>query len=80
MTESLRPVAVEERIHALDLLRGWAMFGVLWSNLNDHYGVRDPAGGLDRAPSGSRTTSSTCAPPITGAPERCSRSASCMAP
>jgi len=49
VADSLRPVAAEERIHALDLLRGWAMFGVLWSNLNDHYGVRDPASGLDRA-------------------------------
>ena len=49
MAESLRPVAAEERIHALDLLRGWAMFGVLWSNLNDHYGVRDPGNGPDRA-------------------------------
>jgi len=49
MAESLRPVASEERIHALDLLRGWAMFGVLWSNLNDHYAPTDPATGLDHA-------------------------------
>jgi uncharacterized protein len=34
---SLRPVAPSERIGGLDLLRGWAMFGVLWSNLNDWY-------------------------------------------
>lgn len=34
---SLRPVAPEERIGALHLPRGWAMFGVLWSNLNDVY-------------------------------------------
>lgn len=45
----LAPVAPEERIHALDLLRGWAMFGVLWSNLNDWYGTAEPAGGFDRA-------------------------------
>jgi uncharacterized protein len=36
-TDVLRPVAPQERIRALDLLRGWAMFGVLWSNLNDGY-------------------------------------------
>lgn len=30
---SLHPVAPEERIGALDLLRGWAMFGVLLSNM-----------------------------------------------
>src|SRR5437764_9587489 len=30
---SLRPVAPEERIGALDLLRGWAIFGVLLSNM-----------------------------------------------
>ena len=43
----LAPVAPNERIHALDLLRGFAMFGVLWSNLNDHYGTRAPATALD---------------------------------
>src|SRR3954469_12109583 len=37
LTDVLRPVAPQERIRALDLLRGWAMFGVLWSNLNDGY-------------------------------------------
>ena len=42
-SDSLGPVLPEERIHALDLLRGWAMFGVLLSNLNDAYGTRDPA-------------------------------------
>jgi uncharacterized protein len=45
----LAPVRPEERIHALDLLRGWAMFGVLWSNLNDWYGTRDPVTKLDGA-------------------------------
>jgi uncharacterized protein len=45
----LAPVAPDERIHALDLLRGWAMFGVLWSNLNDWYGTADATSGLDRA-------------------------------
>src|SRR5678816_2966999 len=36
------PVAPEERIVALDLLRGFALFGVLLSNLNDWYGTTDP--------------------------------------
>jgi len=48
-SRSLAPIAPEERIHALDLLRGWALFGVLWSNLNDWYGTADPVTGLDRA-------------------------------
>src|SRR5262245_27699680 len=43
------PVAAPERIGATDMLRGWAMFGVLWSNLNDWYGTTDPITGLDRA-------------------------------
>ncbi len=48
-TTDLEPVAPNERIQALDLLRGWAMFGVLWSNLNDWYGVADETTWLDRA-------------------------------
>jgi hypothetical protein len=32
---TLEPVAPWERIHGLDLLRGFAMFGVMWSNLRD---------------------------------------------
>jgi len=44
----LEPVAPSERIHALDLLRGWAMFGVLLSNLNDWYGTADETTRLDR--------------------------------
>jgi uncharacterized protein len=47
VSTSLEPVAPAERIAALDLLRGWAMFGVLWSNLNDWYGTTDPATRLD---------------------------------
>jgi len=35
-------------MQALDVLRGWALFGVLWSNLNDWYGTRDPITALDR--------------------------------
>jgi uncharacterized protein len=44
----LEPVAPPERIQGLDLLRGWAMFGVLWSNLNDWYGTADPTTSFDR--------------------------------
>src|SRR5689334_11921971 len=44
----LAPVAPDERIGALDLLRGWALFGVLWSNLNDWYVAVPPATALDR--------------------------------
>jgi len=49
VAEVLRPVAPQERIGALDLLRGWAMFGVLWSNLNDVYGPRAAATTFDHA-------------------------------
>lgn len=49
MTDVLRPVAPQERIGALDLLRGWAMFGVLWSNLNDDYAAHVSTTALDRA-------------------------------
>ena len=45
----LEPVAPSERIEGLDLLRGWAMFGVLWSNLNDWYYTTSPVTRLDRA-------------------------------
>lgn len=47
-TTGLEPVAPAERIQALDLLRGWAMFGVLLSNLNDWYGTTDETTRLDR--------------------------------
>jgi uncharacterized protein len=49
VADVLRPVAPQERIGALDLLRGWAMFGVLWSNLNDGYGTLKPFTTLDHA-------------------------------
>ena len=35
------PVAAQERLVLIDVLRGLAMFGVLWSNLNDWYGGID---------------------------------------
>ena len=49
MADVLRPVAPGERIRALDLLRGWAMFGVLWSNLNDWYNPAAAKTPLDHA-------------------------------
>ena len=49
MADVLRPVAPEERIGALDMLRGWAMFGVLWSNLNDWYNPTATTTPLDHA-------------------------------
>ena len=55
MTDVLKPVAPEERIRALDLLRGWAMFGVLWSNLNGDYATSKPVSGLDHALSWAQT-------------------------
>lgn len=39
---ALEPVAPSERIAGLDVLRGWAMFGVLLSNLNDWYDPTTP--------------------------------------
>jgi uncharacterized protein len=44
-----QPVAAQERILLIDLLRGLAMFGVLWSNLNDWYGPPDPHTTLESA-------------------------------
>ncbi len=35
----LSPVAAEERLQTLDVLRGLAMFGVILSNFNDSYGA-----------------------------------------
>lgn len=45
----LAPVDPQDRILLLDVLRGFAMFGVLWSNLNDWYGRADPSSNLDYA-------------------------------
>ena len=46
---TLGPVAPGERLVALDVLRGWTMFGVLWSNLVDWYGTTGPSTSVDRA-------------------------------
>ena len=45
----LAPVAPQERIPLLDVLRGFCLFGVLWSNLNDWYTTANPATHLDQA-------------------------------
>src|SRR5215471_2518882 len=37
----LAPVAPSERIATLDILRGFGLFGVLWSNLNEQLGTHD---------------------------------------
>src|ERR1041384_3570571 len=47
--QELAPVAPNERIALLDVLRGFCLFGVLWSNLNDWYMFLDPATPLDNA-------------------------------
>lgn len=45
---NLTPITPSERIQALDLLRGLALFGVLWANLNDWYGTVEPVTAIDR--------------------------------
>jgi uncharacterized protein len=45
----LVPVSGSDRVLLLDVLRGLAMFGVLWSNLNDWYGATDPVTGLQHS-------------------------------
>src|SRR5262245_60262633 len=37
----LAPVAPSERIATLDILRGFGLFGVLWSNLIEQFGTHD---------------------------------------
>jgi uncharacterized protein len=49
VTPQLVPVAPQERVPLFDVLRGFCLFGVLWSNLNDWYSVRDPATRFDNA-------------------------------
>ena len=45
----LTPVAPQERVQLFDVLRGFCLFGVLWSNLNDWYTVAEPVTTLDHA-------------------------------
>jgi uncharacterized protein len=40
-SEELAPVAPSERIATLDILRGFGLFGVLWSILNARVGAPD---------------------------------------
>lgn len=42
-----QPVAASERIHAIDIIRGFALFGVLWMNLYEHRGLVFPYDALD---------------------------------
>jgi uncharacterized protein len=49
MAAELTPVAPQERIALFDVLRGFCLFGVLWSNLNDWYTVAAPATSFDHA-------------------------------
>lgn len=44
----LSPVPPAARIPTLDVLRGFTLFGVLWSNLNDWYAPTVPSTALDR--------------------------------
>src|SRR5204863_485058 len=48
-TAELVPVAPHERVVLFDVLRGFCLFGVLWSNLNAWYTVAAPATTLDHA-------------------------------
>ena len=45
----LAPIATHERIALFDVLRGFCLFGVLWSNLNDWYTVAAPVTSIDHA-------------------------------
>lgn len=47
LSATLEPVTPTERIEGLDVLRGWAMFGVMWSNLNDWYFTTKPVTRID---------------------------------
>lgn len=42
-----RPVATGERIAAIDIIRGFALFGVLWMNLDENRGLNMPIDALD---------------------------------
>jgi uncharacterized protein len=45
----LAPVATHDRIALFDVLRGFCLFGVLWSNLNDWYSVAAPVTSINHA-------------------------------
>lgn len=48
--ESARPMASGERIEAIDVIRGFALFGVLWMNLFEHRGLTMPWDSLNDLP------------------------------
>lgn len=52
MPDQLRvaPVGLGERIAAIDIIRGFALFGVLWMNLHEHLGLAMPYDALDHLP------------------------------
>jgi len=45
-----QPIAVGDRIAAIDIIRGFALFGVLWMNLYEHRGLMMPYDALDDLP------------------------------
>ncbi len=45
----LAPVPPQERVALYDVLRGFCLFGVLWSNLNDWYVVAQASSPMDHA-------------------------------
>lgn len=45
-----QPIAVGDRIAAIDIIRGFALFGVLWMNLYEHRGLMMPYDALDHLP------------------------------
>lgn len=49
VSAEMGPVAPQERVPLYDVLRGFCLFGVLWSNLNDWYTVAEPVTRLDHA-------------------------------
>lgn len=48
--DTARPLATGERIEAIDVIRGFALFGVLWMNLFEHRGLNMPYDALNDLP------------------------------
>lgn len=47
---SSNPIAAGDRIEVIDIIRGFALFGVLWMNLFEHVGFIMPDDALDHLP------------------------------
>lgn len=47
---TVSPIATGDRIEAIDVIRGFALFGVLWMNLFEHRGLVVPYDSLDHLP------------------------------